>query len=151
MHPAYFETRFYAPLPEEPWPSCAVILSAYSTTGQVWSRERNRNADAELSKVLQSIPSQFLKRLIGYSPTTNHSEPSWLVDIDFQRGLEIGRRFYQDAIYGVRDGDLFVLRCHRSPDEDLESDPEGFRFVDRFDQRLDWVQSQTMRELLERS
>ena len=81
MHPAYLETRFRVEDPLGALPSQFVILSAYATTGEVWSEERNSLADQKLFRELQASTPTFLKRVVGYSPSTHHAEPSWAVAI----------------------------------------------------------------------
>ena len=47
MHPAYFDTRFRVESLPETWPEQFVILAAWATTGQQWTRAQNEAADGE--------------------------------------------------------------------------------------------------------
>ena len=127
MHPAYFDTRFRCELPPEGWPDSYVILSAYATTGLIWSSERNIAADEALEQVLLQR-ELWLWRVVGYSPHTQHSEPSWATILTLSDACELGKRFLQDAIYQVERDRLFVLQCDA---------PERIVFVDLFSRRLD--------------
>ena len=109
MHPAYFETRFRL-LHPTPFPSRFAILSAYATTGEVWTEEKNQQADSLLEASLRNRGVWF-HRIIGYSPSTQHAEPSWCVDLPFEEAISIGLEFHQDAIYWVQDGSLLVTDC----------------------------------------
>jgi hypothetical protein len=80
MHPAYFETRFITANSAQDWPKEFAILSAHSTTGEVWSATQNENADQKLQAELASA-KVWMRRIIGYSPTTGHREPSWAVEM----------------------------------------------------------------------
>lgn len=141
FYPAYFKTRFYAEKGPNKFPNNGVILSAFATTGQVWSSEKNRQADLDLEGLLRTFPNKYLWRLIGYSPDDQHAEPSWLIDLDCQIACEIGLRFEQDALYRIEEGELLVVRCNDAADRAR---------VGRFDQRIDWLEPQPLRERLER-
>jgi len=52
MNPAYSETRFITPAAIQQWPNEFAILSAYSTTGEVWSADQNEKADQKLQAEL---------------------------------------------------------------------------------------------------
>lgn len=109
MHPAYFETHFRTPDLGE-WPPEFVIVSAYATTGESWPLERNIAADQELEKYLRG-KSLWIRRITGYSPTTNHAEPSWATDLPFEAACDLGLSFHQDAIYHVLGDVLSVSYC----------------------------------------
>ena len=50
------------------------IISAYATTGEKWSAERNQQADERLQKQLVE-KGAWLRSVIGYAPDTGHNEP----------------------------------------------------------------------------
>lgn len=127
MHPAYFDTRFRSETAPEPQPEAFAILSAFSTTGSTWSPERNASADADLERVLIERGGWHC-RLVGYSPKTQHAEPSWAAVMPLEEACRLGQQFAQDAIYWVDRDRLFVVACH-SPDRCV--------FVDIFSRRLD--------------
>jgi hypothetical protein len=108
--PAYFSTRFWVEEPARSLTEFGVILSGFATTGQVWDAPRNRQSDLALESLLRSHSQCILVRLIGYSPSLDHAEPSWLVD------------------------------CQ---------DPAKRAYVGRFSDRLDWLDSETMRKCLQ--
>lgn len=111
MHPEYFKVRFRADDADDAeWPEEFAIITAYATTGEVWTDEENSSADRELREYLSSL-SSFVHRLTGYSLTTGHAEPGWAVSISFEDACDIGIEFKQDAIYFVKSGKLFVSYC----------------------------------------
>ncbi len=123
----YFETRFRTEEQYIVWPEQFVIITAYATTGEVWSDERNRKADDELRSCLSGLASE-IRRITGYSPKTGHMEPGWAVELELEKAKEIGRLFMQDAIYIVESGSLWVIGCEKSGSP---------IFVDEFLGRLD--------------
>jgi hypothetical protein len=140
FHPAYFLTRFYTDKPLREIPTDGVILSACATTGEVWSDQRNQQADADLARMLQGISRGSLIRLIGYSPTDDHAEPSWMIDLDCLSACRLGVDFKQDALYVIERDSLFVVRC---------SEPSCRAYVAPYKDRLDSLDANSMRKRLE--
>ncbi len=113
MPAVYFETHFSRESVWDDWPSEFAIVTAWATTGETWTDERNRSADYELETELRQL-SNWVRRLTGYSPATGHAEPGWAVEIDFETACDIGRRYLQDAVYLVSGDSLSVSFCdHR--------------------------------------
>jgi peptidoglycan/xylan/chitin deacetylase (PgdA/CDA1 family) len=112
LHPAYFETcfRLEPGMNQVAWPAKFAIVSAYATTGEQWPESRNFAADRELEAALRTC-STWLQRIVGYSPTSGHAEPSWAVDVSFEAACDFGLRFLQHAIYFVAGDDLCVSFC----------------------------------------
>lgn len=110
MHPAYFETRFHTQLSVHRWPREFVILTAYATTGESWTRRQNVAADARLASELRAYDAKIV-RITGYSPRTGHAEPGWAAEIPFDEACDIGLRYRQDALYHVQGDILSVSYC----------------------------------------
>jgi hypothetical protein len=87
-----------------------VIISAYATTGERWTDAQNERADRALHDELRARGT-WTERITGFSPKTDHAEPSWATELSLAAGLDFGRRFRQDAIYHVLDDELSVTRC----------------------------------------
>lgn len=113
MNPAYFDTRFRLGESALSWPDEFVIISAYATTGQYWTASENEEADHRLATELRR-GGRWLARVVGYSPTSGHAEPSWAVEVPLQEGRALGARYRQDAIYHVQAGLLSVSSCDAS-------------------------------------
>jgi carbohydrate-binding DOMON domain-containing protein len=92
------------------WPAEFAVITAYATTGENWTVIQNEQADAELKSCLE-VNSTWMKRLIGYSPDTGHSEPGWATNISWEQACYIGKKFKQDAIYYVSNNTLTVSYC----------------------------------------
>jgi len=69
----YFEIRFRTEAVVTHWPGTFVIISAYATTGETWTRDANEAADGALAAELSTHPG-WQVRITGYSPTTGHAE-----------------------------------------------------------------------------
>ena len=106
----YRETRFRTEEAVPDWPGEFAIITAYATTGEHWPQHKNEEADQELHHHLSQC-NPWLKRITGFSPSSGHCEPGWAVDMPFHEACDVGLRFKQDAIYVVRQGDLYVTYC----------------------------------------
>ena len=80
IHPAYFNVHFRGPWPDRIQPYEFAIITAYATTGETWSEERNRAADLELESELRATGS-CMRRITGYDPDTGHAEPGWAIPV----------------------------------------------------------------------
>lgn len=110
MNPVYFETRFRVIERVRDWPAEFAIISAFATTGEEWTAPQNALADEQLRLELRRRGGWFV-HLIGFSPTTGHAEPSWAVAMPLAEACDLGRRFHQDAIYYVHEGETSVTHC----------------------------------------
>jgi len=129
MHPAYFDTRFRVDNLPDRWPAQFVILSAWATTGQQWTRERNEAADGRLAQWLIGH-GLWHHRITGYSPLTGHAEPSWAFPLPLDAACDLGLQFQQDALYLIAGDELSVTHCGA---------PRSLQYVGSFRQRLDPV------------
>ena len=124
----YYETRFIIKQYDNSWPETFAIISGYATTGQKWTDTTNCNSDHKLHKLISSR-KKWAQRLIGYSPTTGHNEPSWATNFSIADACYIGKIFMQDAIYYVKNNKLLLIYCN---------DPQRQQFyVDQFRTRID--------------
>ena len=110
MHADYFDTRFRLETPVLHWPNEFVIVSAYHTTGEQWPDEVNQAADKSLEQELKQH-FDWLVRITGYSPTTDHAEPGWAFVMPLSAACDLGLRYKQDAIYHIKGDVLSVSFC----------------------------------------
>lgn len=123
---AYLETCFR---PERSCLNCPeefAIITAYATTGEVWTAEENEAADKALAEDL-ARSGKWHERITGYSPTTGHAEPGWAVEMALSDSCDLGLRYLQDAIYFVSGDELWVSLC---------AEPRERAFVGGFRERL---------------
>jgi len=109
FHPAYFLTVFSAD-GEVSWPKSFAIITAYATTGETWSEERNQRADLVLTAQIENMGC-WRSRVTGSSPDGLHAEPGWALEISLEDARKLGREFRQDAVYFVDGGQLKVASC----------------------------------------
>lgn len=111
IHADYAQTRFKLPRLPRRWPKCFATITAYATTGKVWSKSRNAQADAKLKAFLKKLDLPIF-RITGYSEKNpSHAEKGWGVPLSLEDACDIGLLFKQDAIYYVIDDVLFVTYC----------------------------------------
>ena len=110
MHPAYLETRFISRDGLDGWPEQFVIITAFATTGETWTDEQNEAADRKLEAELRGTRC-WIRRVTGYSPTTQHFEPGWAVAMGWEEACDLGVKYLQDAIYVIRGDALSVTYC----------------------------------------
>jgi type I restriction system adenine methylase HsdM len=118
MSPTYFETHFRqdgsGELTDE-WPERFAIVTAWATTGEVWTDAQNQGADERLQNELQHR-TLWHRRLTGFSPGTGPRRTCWAVDLDPNAACDLGQQFQQDAIYYVERDDLTVSYCDERRD-----------------------------------
>ena len=108
MNPAYQTTVFDW---EGSLPHTFVVITAYNPNGKRSSPEsRNRHQDATLKSVLLGRGLSPV-RVTGMSPDQVHQEPGWAVELSEHDALELGRVFKQEAIYIIRDGQIYLTSC----------------------------------------
>lgn len=120
VNAAYFEIRFRGVALGTRWPASFIIVSAFATTGEEWSADRNQAADDALARELLNR-EVWMARVIGYSPSTGHSEPSWAAELNIEEGQRLGQQFHQDAIFGVAGDELIVSSCRDEASVNLGS------------------------------
>jgi len=110
MHPAYIETLFDPYDFASNWPDRFAIVTAWATTGTSRPLPENEAADRALEHEI-AMRGLWHQRLTGYSPSTNHAEPGWGVDMSFAEACDLGQNFDQDAIYFVEADLLYLSYC----------------------------------------
>jgi hypothetical protein len=108
----YFETHFRISGDVPEWPENFVIITAYATTGRQWTDAQNASADQQLECELESS-RLLICRVTGFSPETGHAEPGWAAGMPWQDACDLGVKYKQDAIYVVKNDDLFVTFCDK--------------------------------------
>ena len=100
------------PLPAD-FPSSFAIITAWATTGETWTDERNAAADAALQAEL-SRRGLAHHRITGWAPVDGdgvHAEPGWAVVCDRQEAVALGIQFEQRAVFFIEDDRLSILSC----------------------------------------
>jgi hypothetical protein len=108
--PAFLQAVFHGVEPMGGWPRQFVVVTACNPRGEIVDAERNESLDRELSALLEAKGLVHC-RMTGGAPDGSHREPGYLVESDWEVGLELGRRFEQVAIYQVFGGELYLVDC----------------------------------------
>jgi len=120
FHPAYSQTRFLIETPPSHWPEHFSLITAWATTGEVWTPGQNQEADERLRQSLLTR-GVWHHRITGKSPDGKHAEPGWAVAILPDEAKQLGAVFSQDAIYCVTADALSVISCKENRDAPLGS------------------------------
>jgi SAM-dependent methyltransferase len=104
----YYKTKFDIHDFQGNWPQAFAIITAFQTTGETWSAEKNESQNTILHQWLTE-KQVWTQQLTGF--LSQHSEPGWAVELPFEEACRIGDTFQQDAIFWVENGDLFVASC----------------------------------------
>lgn len=118
MYPEDFETHFDPARYEGPWPRQFATITGYATTVDNWISEANAKSDHELQTSLM-CRGAWHQRVTGFSPRTGHAKPGWAAELSFSEACDLRYQFRQDALYFIRDDQLFVShsanpkRCQR--------------------------------------
>ena len=110
MPDIYFQTRFRSSAKVLQWPKAFAIITAWPTTGEVWSEEEIQIQAKRLQEVLEQR-NVWRVELTGYSPADGHAEPGWAVELNFDEACTLGLCFRQHAIYWIVADQLFVSLC----------------------------------------
>jgi hypothetical protein len=114
MHPAYFDIAFDPSGYQGPWPASFAIVTAWAPTGTSLPIPENQRRDLHLRERLCRCLGTQPVRITGFSPTTGHAEPGWLVPLARTPALNIGLDYQQDAIYWIQFDQLSVVHCSPS-------------------------------------
>ena len=106
----YFQTRFRSSAPVLQWPKAFAIITAWPTTGEIWSEEKIQIQAKRLQEVLEQRETWRVE-LTGYSPENGHAEPGWAVELNFDEACTLGLCFHQHALYWAVEDQLFVSLC----------------------------------------
>ena len=108
--PEYLETVFIGTPPVAGWPSDFHIITAFNPK-KILPEPENYAADTRLRTQLEQERIAHF-RIGGCSADLAHQEASWaIVGISVERAIEIGRHWFQHAIFEVLNGEAFVVSC----------------------------------------
>lgn len=84
------------------------IISAQNPLGNLCLQPQNLRLDCEFENELHQHGWPY-RRMIGASPDLSFRESSWAVLCDKRRALELAKRYRQNAIYWVEQGELYLV------------------------------------------
>lgn len=110
MNSIYYKTHFRTNLSKTDFPESFAIITAYATTGELWTDEQNKIANSLLQTQLTD-QGALIEEIDGYDPETGHCESCFIAAVNWKEACDIGLKFKQDAIYFVESNELFVTYC----------------------------------------
>lgn len=116
--PFYFETLFAVDRTDINWPTEFSIITGYAPTGRNWSDDANQAANEWLPADIRET-GIWDEPVTGFSPTTDHKEPGWAVELPVGASRALGSKYLQHAIYFVRGDQLSVCLCDDSHTESI--------------------------------
>lgn len=125
--PEFLGTRFRSESPPDVWPVQFTIVTAWATTGEVWTEVENVAADQRLAAAL-AASGVWHHRITGYDPGSEHAEPGWAIEQTVEDAVALGLRFKQLGIFAIEGDELWLVMCERPGDRVR---------VGRFRERLD--------------
>ena len=97
-------------MPVASQPSCFAVITPCNPDGERVAAGKNLSLVRKLKAELESNEFRHWP-VTGYSPDMQHSEPGFGIESDLDASIDLGRRFRQEAIYWICDGQLFVVDC----------------------------------------
>ena len=128
MNESYASAVFTVSASPEELPRSLVIITAHNPSGRDHSVEANQEFDRQLLAVLHSRKLDAIA-VTGSSPDFSHSEPGYAVEVDRETGVDIGRRFGQEAVFWVHDGQLHLVDCRTGKEANLGAWAERVRIT----------------------
>jgi hypothetical protein len=110
IKPEYFKTIFQTEPPASGFPCSFAIVTGCNPDGITVSAERNGFLTRELQLELEKAKARYWS-VRGCSPDLRHCEAGFAVEVDLRIAVALGRKFQQEAIYWIRNGQLFVVDC----------------------------------------
>lgn len=93
------------------------IITACNPKGEMLTDCENRARDYRLQKLMSQHKANY-RCVYGCSPDLSYREKSWMVNLEKDQAIEVGKAFDQNAIYWVEDGLLFLTPCLSSENEE---------------------------------
>ncbi|MDA7520876.1 DUF3293 domain-containing protein [bacterium] len=110
MNPEYRNTKFLTDL-NRPLPEKFGVVTSCNPNGQTVSPEENIRLIQCLKDELESTEEAFFP-VAGCSPDQSHQEPGFgIVFSSEDRIIELGRKWQQEAIFWIEEGNVNLISC----------------------------------------
>lgn len=91
--------------PSEFW-----VITAWNPDGKDSPVAENKSRDHELRQTLEARGLRHF-RVIGTSADEEHGEPGWGIVTDEGSAIELGREFFQEAIFHIQGDTVHLISC----------------------------------------
>ena len=110
MNEKYFDTVFLDPAPSNGFPESFAILTAFNPMDRILNQDENKKRNQDLLGILK-LQGHYDGTIIGSSPDFTHQEPSFIAEAPKVKGLELGLKFNQRAIFWISKNRLGIIEC----------------------------------------
>ena len=110
MNEKYFDTVFLDPAPSNGFPESFAILTAFNPMDRILNQDENTKRNQHLLGILK-LQGHYGGTIIGSSPDFTHQEPSLIAEAPKFKGLELGLKFDQRAIFWISKDILEIIEC----------------------------------------
>ncbi len=110
MNEKYFDTVFIDAAPTNGFPESFAILTAFNPMDRILNQDENTKRNQHLLGILK-LQGHYGGTIIGSSPDFTHQEPSLIAEAPKVKGLELGLKFNQRAIFWISKDRLEIIEC----------------------------------------
>ena len=110
MNEKYFDTVFIDAAPTNGFPESFAILTAFNPMDRILNQDENTKRNQDLLGILK-LQRHYGGTIIGSSPDFTHQEPSLIAEAPKFKGLELGLKFNQRAIFWISKDRLEIIEC----------------------------------------
>lgn len=82
------------------------IITAYNPNGELLNLQENKKLNNLLKRQITQYESIAI---IGSSPDFSHQEPSFALNVELSKAVDIATQFQQNAIFWVTGGEVFIV------------------------------------------
>ena len=98
-------------------PTSFFIVTAHNPDGTTVDAEANQRADEELRAEIRHLGYEAFG-VTGGNADFTHAEPGWGFPCTREEALSLARRFRQDAVFEIREGQVILISALESPTPD---------------------------------
>ncbi len=115
LKPEFREVRFRCSCRD--LPDRFFVVTPHNPDGEFAGDEANRIADVRLRFELSSLKWRYFL-VTGGNHDHSHAEPGYGIACSRDEAENLAKRFCQDGIFEVRDGDVILISCLPDPEPD---------------------------------
>lgn len=110
-------------------PDYFAIITAYNPMDRQLSKVENKKLNNALLKKIENFNEEIIP-IIGSSLDLTHKEPSYLVKVALNKGIETAQFFNQRAIFWAKYDKLYLIDCSSREKTPIGSFSERMKLLD---------------------
>lgn len=115
LKPEFRDVRFRCA--ESHPPARFFVITAHNPNGETVGDEANVFADATFRQEIARLGFESFA-VTGGSPDFSHAEPGYGIVCTRESALSLAKQFHQDAVFEVRNGQVFLISALPSAESD---------------------------------